>query len=268
MEFVDEDGVIHEDSEGTRAANSSKASFKLDLIETVNADPFLEASDLKLIAAYAAVVGWPGRQAWLSTSRARAMTGLSERQVGKSRLRLSGVDPDNKDNPRPLRVYLDRVRVKGQTTIYRLENPWREDCRQHVAIRTEYLRQMQAERQALRRQSQRVPAANADTEDGMSHSPSDCDVPAMNAGNIPADTPQDIALKKAIPFTVSSYGELPEPDAHVPYPVPETEDELASALADFRDHGFSPAVIGYFRIELQAGRLTPAMVEQQRSLAA
>jgi hypothetical protein len=172
-------------------ADKSKAAFKLDLIETVNADPQLEASDLKVIAAYTAVMKWPRREAWLSTSRARAMTGLSERQISNSRARLAG-KLKRKEKEKAPRVYLNEVRKEGITTVYRIENPWRDDCRQHVAILTEAYREKQKDRQAERRRLVRhVPAINADTEGDLSHSPSECDVSAMNAGNIPLIYPSE-----------------------------------------------------------------------------
>lgn len=241
---------------------ASKASFKLDLIETVNADPAMEASDVKLIAAYAAVMGWPKREAWLSSSRARAMTGLSERQVSNSRSRLAG---QNKAR----RTYLSEIRKDGLTTVFRIENPWREDCRQHVAIMTEQFREGQKERQAERRRVVRVPATVADTETDCPRN--ECsNVPATVAGNIPSYTPQDIALKKGEPIKVSSvpsYEEI-EDDPHLPYPIPHSEQELATMLSSLFDGcSLSPAIMAAMRKMLMAGKLTPAIVEEQRRFA-
>lgn len=185
--YIDENGEFHEDAETTKAENASKASFKLDLIETVNADPALEASDLKLMSAYAAVMQWPKREAWLSISRARAMTGLSERQISNSRARLSGEN-------RAKRTYLTPVRRQGGTPVFRVENPWREDSRQHVAIQTEYFREAMRERQAARRRH--VSATSAATNIPVSQSLGECDVSAMVAGNIPSYTPQNLALRE------------------------------------------------------------------------
>lgn len=246
------------DNDGDR----SKASFKLDLIETVNADPALEASDLKLIAAYAAVVDWPSRQSWLSTSRARAMTGLSERQVSNSRARLAGGNVAG-------RVYLSELRRDGLTTVYRVDNPWLEDHRQHVAIMTEHFRGQQKERQAERRRLQRdVPATVADTSEGLSQSLGERDVPATVAGNIPSYTPQKEALKEGPAQRVSSsasmYGDR-EDDPHRPFPVPTSQEEAVAMLDELRrGANLSAGVLAFFRNKLWAGELTPAMVEQQR----
>ena len=68
----------------------SKASFKLDLVETANADPALNPADLKVLAAYVAVMAWPSCKAWLAAAQAMAMTGLSDRQFD----RYTAEDPD------------------------------------------------------------------------------------------------------------------------------------------------------------------------------
>lgn len=52
---------------------------------------------------------------------------------------------------------------------------------------------------------------------------------------------------------------------NIPFPTPSNEDELQAMLSTFR--GFPPAVVGFFRLKLKAGELTPAMVEEQRRLA-
>ena len=179
--------------------DARKASFKLDLIETANADPVLEASDLKLIAAYASVMTWPKREAWLSGSRARAMTGLSERQVSKSRARLVGKNVAK-------HAYLHEVRRNGLTTVFRIDNPFREKILIHISQKTEYLRERQRDRQVERRRVQRAVLANsARTKEDLSQSPRDCDVPEMDAGNIPSPTPQNIALKEESPSEMNSY---------------------------------------------------------------
>ena len=48
--------------------DTGKASFKFELIETVNADPKMTLADLALVAAHLSFMTWPERRSWLSTS--------------------------------------------------------------------------------------------------------------------------------------------------------------------------------------------------------
>lgn len=248
----------------TDDSDSSKASFKLDLIETVNADPVMEASDVKIIAAYAAVMAWPKREAWLSISRARAMTGLSERQVTNSRKRLSG---DNRGR----RSYLVPLRKDGLTTVFRVENPWREDSRQHVAIMTAHFREAQKERQAQRRLEARpVSATDADTDMGLSHSPGACDVPATNAGNSPPHTPQEEALKKGNKLIkVGSVETIGNRNEDYAFPIPTSESD-GERLLDMILAGVpTPDPIRHFFLEkLLAGDLLKSVIDTWRDVSA
>ena len=153
--------------------NTSKASFKLDLIETVNADPMMKPSDLALVAAHLTFMTWPDRLSWLSMSRARAATGMSERQIGYSRRRIAK------------RGYLKFVERRGTTSVFQIENTRTEDMRHHVALLTGNFREKQKNRQAERRRIWRVQAKIADTAPTVSHSDGDCNVPARFAGNSP-----------------------------------------------------------------------------------
>ncbi|MBZ9919108.1 hypothetical protein LB517_10755 [Mesorhizobium sp. BR1-1-12] len=127
--------------------DSSKAAFKLDLIETVNADPMVSPSDLKVLAAYLAVMSWPQGRAWLASSLAMAMTGLSHGQFWKSRSRLLG----NNDEKR---AYLIPVRKGGKVSTYQLINPWRDEALDMVAARLAHNREVQRQKKvALRAKS-------------------------------------------------------------------------------------------------------------------
>ena len=250
--YVNQHGEIVEDNEATKAANSSKASFKLDMIETVNADPQMQPSDLALVAAHLCVMKWPKRTAWLSISQARARTGLSERQIINSRARIIQ------------RGYFKRPKSDTTGRIFTMENPRREAMRMHVDEAASHLKVIQAERQAERRRIAKAVSANsAGTEDALSQSPSDCDVPANSAGYYPY-TPQEEALEKEDSLNLSEGTSAPD---H-PYPVPETESELTETLASlFAGCALSPAVLVAMRGMLLTGKLTPAIVEQQRIFA-
>jgi hypothetical protein len=233
--------------------DASKASFKLDLIETVNADPKVkQPSDLKLLAAYCSVMGWPKRRAWLSTSRARAMTGLAESQVSTSRKRLQE------------QGYLKEDGTERGTKAFILENPRRDDIRQHIAITTEHLRDKQAERQATRRAHWRAVSANfGDTAGPMSHLLGECDVSPNSDGNIPSYTPQDIALKEGPLPKGNSYASGSGDDPHIPFPAPTSEEEMTLMLSHmFEGHQLEAHFLSYFRKRLMDGKLTPADIQE------
>lgn len=245
------------------AVDRAKGSFKLDLIETVAADPLLEGSDVEMIVAYASVMTWPKREAWLSISRARAKTGLSERQISKCRLRLSGVA--RKGENKAYRPYLVALRQEGLTTIYRVDNPWLENSREHVAMATDFYREKQADRQKERRRASRVPAKNADTGEAMSHSHGVGNVPAINAGNNPSYTPQYLALKEGTPS--NGYAVARDDDPFRPFPIPVDASEADHMLSEIIG-GRSVSEMGRatLRARLSKGELTAADVERWRAI--
>lgn len=124
--------------------DKSKASFKLDLIETANADPMVSPADLKVLAAYVAVMSWPSCKTWLATTLAMAMTGLSDRQFEKSRARLLGKNDAG-------RSYLVAARQSGKVAAYLLINPWRDEARAHVETMLGYHREVARQKKAKKR---------------------------------------------------------------------------------------------------------------------
>ncbi len=117
----------------------SKASFKLDLIETANADPVVSPADFKLLSAYVAVMAWPSCKAWLVEPLGRAKTGLSHGQFWKSRNRLLG---DNEEK----RAYLIAVRHGGKVSTYKLINPWRDEARTLIDAMIDHHREVARQR--------------------------------------------------------------------------------------------------------------------------
>lgn len=124
----------------------SKASFKLDLIETANVDPMVSPADFKLLAAYAAVMAWPSCKAWLVESLGRSMTGLSHGQFWKSRARLLGENEEN-------RAYLIAVRQGGKVSTYKLINPWRDEARTLIDAKLGHHREVARQRKESKRAS-------------------------------------------------------------------------------------------------------------------
>ncbi|MEQ1955990.1 hypothetical protein [Mesorhizobium sp. CN2-181] len=122
----------------------SKASFKLDLIETANADPMLSPADFKLLVAYVSVMEWPSCRTWLASTLAQAMTGLSERQFRSSRACLRGQNDAG-------RAYLSTARQSGKIVAYRLANPWRDQARAHVPAMVGYHKEVERQKKAATR---------------------------------------------------------------------------------------------------------------------
>lgn len=124
--------------------DKSKASFKLDLIETANADPVVTASDLKLLAAYVSVLEWPSCKTWLVESLATAKTGLSHGQYWKSRARLLGKNEEK-------RAYLIAIRQCRKVATYKLVNPWRDEALELIDAKLAYHREVERQRKAAKR---------------------------------------------------------------------------------------------------------------------
>ncbi|RUM95174.1 hypothetical protein EET67_24810 [Pseudaminobacter arsenicus] len=170
----------------------SKASFKLDLIETANADPMVSAADLKLLAAYVAVMAWPSCKSWLVEPLGRAMTGLSHGQFWKSRARLLG---DNEEK----RAYLIAVRQGGKVSTYKLINPFRDEARALVEAKLEYHREVERQRKATKRTSSSVQNLEGHESDLSLHKMEGQNdacpskkwgpVPPENGGNTPSVIP-------------------------------------------------------------------------------
>jgi hypothetical protein len=178
----------------------SKASFKLDLIETANADPMVTASDFKLLAAYIAVMAWPSHKTWLVESLATAKTGLSHGQYWKSRARLLGKNEEK-------RAYLIAVRQGGKVAAYKLINPWRDEAIELVDAKLAYHREVERQRKATKRAAaplQKMEGQKTDVSlqnlDGQSHPcPSRIwsSVPPENGDKYPSvSTPKNIGREE------------------------------------------------------------------------
>lgn len=126
--------------------DKSKASYKLDLIETANVDPVIRPADFKLLAAYVAVMDWPSCHAELAMTLALAKTGLSDRQIEKSRSRLLGRNAEG-------RAYLSPVRRTSNSAKYMLINPWRDEARERTIAMLIYHQEVEKQKKAKKRAS-------------------------------------------------------------------------------------------------------------------
>lgn len=233
--------------------DQAKGSFKLDLFETVNADPQMQPGDLALIVAYAQRMEWPRRLAWLSIAAARAMTGLSERQVNVARGRLLK------------RGYLEDKGKRGVARLFKIGNPRAAQMREHVSDATAYFREQIKDRQSSRRRKVRVCAEIAPTESHVSQHPGDSDVCANSAGNVPVYTPQYLALKKETHS--QGYAVARDDDPDCPFPIPVDASEAEHMLSEIIG-GRSVSEMGRatLRARLSKGDLTAADVERWRAI--
>lgn len=142
-----------------KEADTARAAFKFSPIKTVNADPQMKPNDLKLICAMAEVMTWPKREVWLVTALARAMTGLSESEVSRSRSRVQK------------RGYTSAPRKRGRTNVYTLENPHSERMRDHVKLHTNWHRERAAERVATHRRKPKITPPQSVTGTTQLHHP-------------------------------------------------------------------------------------------------
>lgn len=155
----------------------SKASFKLDLIETANADPMLSPYDFRLLAAYVAVMSWPACKAWLSPTLAMSMTGQSHGQFWKSRAVLLGQNPEG-------RAYLLEPRgSKSKASTYHVVNPWRDEAKAHIAAMTAYHKE--AARKKKEKQRAKTSLHDMDGQETPCPSTSRSAVPPQRGDNTP-----------------------------------------------------------------------------------
>lgn len=245
--------AVAEDPSRDVETDRAKGSFKLDLFETVNADPKTQPGDLALVVAYAQRMEWPRRLAWLSIAAARAMTGLSERQVNVARGRLLK------------RGYLEDKGKRGVARLFKIGNPRAAQMREHVSDATAYFREQIKERQSSRRRKVRVCAEIAPTESHVSQHPGDSDVCANSAGNVPIYTPQVLALKKETHS--QGYAVSTDDDPDCPFPIPVDASEADHMLSEIIG-GRTVSEIGRatLKARLSKGRLSRSDVERWRAV--
>jgi len=276
MEYVDEDGEVHVDlsPEAKAAFAEAKrdlASFKFKLLETVAADRRLrKAPCAQVMIVYCRFLTIDPRTmkpkpVYASCTKVMAHGGiLTKKTVIRARKLL---------------IQHDYLKATGSQTKdgciwFTIQNPNYEQVSMSIKEAEEHYARLDAEeKQVARSKKQKqnigsgVVGIPPETTEGC-HSYPDSGVVGIpnylggNRGRFSSEgsnqqTPVDVA-----------YGQIPDIDPNEPFPIPETDEELASAIADFVMIGCSPVVVNYFRQELLAGRLTMNMVEEQRRLRA
>lgn len=234
-----------------QVARSELASFKFSTLETVRADPRLSAAPcLAVMSVYLEFVTIDERTLKATTAFASNITLMARANI-KSKTTARAARKLLVENG-----YMVRIgETKDGCEKYRVENPHHERVQMHIRETEEYLKQIEAGRREEERRKKKLAADRG----------SDIDPKYLrrNLGGIGSrEEGQPIKVS-----TVLSYGEKDD-DPHLPYPVPTSEDELLRMLAElFEGCHLSPAIMSAMRKMLTTGKLTPAIVEEQRRFA-
>lgn len=253
-----------------QVARSELASFKFSTLETVRVDPRLSAAPcLAVMSVYLEFVTVDERSLKPTPAFASNIT-LMARACIKSKTTARAARKLLVENG-----YLVRIgETKDGCEKYRVENPHHERVLMHVREAEEYLKQIEAGRREEERRKKKLAADRGSdidpTRDGRGdrYCPdrgSDID-PKYLRGNLGGlgsrEEGQPIKVSTAL-----SYGDVDD-DPHLPYPVPTSEDELVHMLAElFEGCHLSAAIVSAMRKMLTTGKLTPAIVEEQRRFA-
>jgi len=120
--------------------DTSFATWKFDIENTLNADPLADGECLKIMRAYLDWMGTPDARPYLSLTSLRVLTGLADNTIG---------------NRRRLLVKLGYFEESGKTstgaTRYRIVNARKNLVLDHQTVMREKLLEMEAEKKAVGR---------------------------------------------------------------------------------------------------------------------
>lgn len=258
-------------SEGKRsplgAAMSQLAAFKFKLVETVAADPLLReapCTDAIVVFMHFVTIDKATLQptpAYASLVTLMARGGMKRTAAKKARKLLE------------LHRYLVPTgsKTKEGCTKYRLENPRGDIVQMHIQEAAEYWSGKAAENRKEERRKKAADEVKGDvvsdndtTENGrgvvIQH-----DVVSKYDTNYLRGYLGGISSREGEPFKTSS---APSYDPHLPYPIPESEQDLTFRLSSlFNGCQLSAEIMEAMHKMLMAGKLTPAIVEEQRRFA-
>jgi len=237
--------------------------WKLDLCRAVRADHKVPAGAASLFAAIMDFVNDATRKAWPSEGMLAIALGVNRKTIRKY-----------------MRILLDArwLRTEGRssrgTTVYLVLDYRMNAVLDQLAVEIDRFRASEAERQLRRRQRRNVCPPMGTPAQGVSvHTDGQGSVHTGGHEHL-QETPSFKNLyEREDSLRTENAREEPlvadEPHLHIPYPAPQTEDDLERALAELFDGCLlsSNLMIG-MRKMLMAGRLTPAIVDQQRRFAA
>ena len=253
-----------------QVAKSELAAFKFKMIETVAADPRLStapcAAAIVVLMSFVTIdkKTLKPTPAYASTITLMARGGMKPTAAKTARKLLEK------------HGYLVPTgsKTKDGCVKYRLSNPHEERVQMHVRDAIAYWKERAAEERKEERRKKALAASKPEvgseydpTQDGRGvamppdvGSEYDPNYLGENLSGYGSEG-EDLPERSSTP----SYGQ--DDDPHLPYPIPDTEQELVSMLEQFRSAGITPTVVGFFRKQLQEGKLTPAMVDEQLRIA-
>ncbi len=254
---------------------ASLATRKFEFEDIVNADPLCPPAALKVVRAYLGFIKDFEKDAvYRSLIDLQVATGLSRRHLIDTRRLLVRLG------------YLEEAdKSRSGVAKYRFRLPRENLVLDHQMEAREKLREIEAERQEsqrLRRRHHVSEESSLTTPDPVSEESSRTQGPDQcrkftyvsedSAPNYLEEYLEGSLSEQEGSLRTEDTREIAEAsvaDAHVPYPVPVSEDELEGALADLFDGcRLSAHLLTGMRKLLMAGRLTPAIVAQQREVAA
>lgn len=130
----------------SEAEMKSLTSWKLDLLETVNADPMTTPTDLAIVEAYLHFVRAKSRTAYLSALSLRVRTGIASAETVTARRKVLV----------KLGYFVPNGRTKTGIEVYQIVNARQNIVLDHVTIASEKLREMDAERKKAFREKRRI----------------------------------------------------------------------------------------------------------------
>lgn len=235
--------------------DTSLATWKFDLENTVNADPRLGPACLKIVRAYLDFMGGINTAPFLSIVHLRALTALTEHTIIKARRQL--VDEG---------YFKEAGKTSSGAVRYQIVNAGKNRVLDHLTITREVLMQLQADKkEERRRRAAAKEPCNSSTEEiaGLEHD-MHCriyrDSTAENAENYVEDTVEIISYEEEETLSYSNNYALVSlgDDAAQPFPIPANDDEAENLLdAICADMQRADSVRRTLKLFLMGGTLSP-----------
>ncbi|MCZ7480539.1 hypothetical protein [Rhizobium rhizogenes] len=250
-----------------KKTESSFATWKFTLENTVSSDPLADGSCLQIVRSYLDFMNVPGDTPYRSLIDLQVDTSLSENTITQKRRKLE-----------ELGYFVEAGKTSDGATRYRIVNARENIVLDHKTIMRETLRRLDAEKKEkfrLKRRNHNL--SPSEIEGHMSPSKSEVlkgSVPLRNCGDSPSEfegnyvdnyaesysyEERDNLYRASSSFKPSHYG-LKSDDENTPLPIPadDTEAEtMMDAICDGRD---VPLVLrNRLKSMLSGGVLTPRM---------